>query len=234
MHFRHSNDIWSRFPALVPMVLSVEGVHADANVDAAFERLLASAHERLAAGAEGESIPIQAWRRSFSAMGLKPTQYRCAAEALMRRLRKEGQLPRLHPLVDLCNALSVAWALPVAVFDVDGIEGDLTVRAAIGNEEHLEFSGAIEHPEPGEVVFVDTGHRTHARRWCHRQSACSVIRPQTSRALVVMEALHEGAAADVKAAMDDLVASLTHAGMQCSAAKLLRPGDPDFVFRRMS
>jgi DNA/RNA-binding domain of Phe-tRNA-synthetase-like protein len=37
-------------------------------------------------------------------MGLKPTQYRCAPEALLRRLRKEGTLPPLHPLVDLCNA----------------------------------------------------------------------------------------------------------------------------------
>ncbi|MEK7345954.1 MAG: phenylalanine--tRNA ligase beta subunit-related protein [Pseudomonadota bacterium] len=229
MHFRHSSDIWSRFPSLVPMVLSVEGVTPDANVDAAFERLLARAKAHLAAGAEGESVPIQAWRRGFSAMGLKPTQYRCAAEALLRRLRKDGQLPRLHPLVDLCNALSVAWALPVAVLDLDGIEGDLTVRAATGSEEHLEFSGAVEHPEPGEVIFADAGNRTHARRWCHRQSARSVIQPQTTRALIVVEALHEGAPADVQAAIDDLVACLTQAGMRCSAAKLLRPGDPDFA-----
>ncbi len=230
MQFRHSSEIWSRFPTLVPMVFIVEGVRPDADVEADFERLMASAQARLAAGPEGESIPIQAWRRGFSTMGLKPTQYRCAAEALQRRLRKEGHLPRLHPLVDLCNALSVAWALPVAVLDIDGIEGDLTVRTATGSEEHLEFSGAVEHPEPGEVVFADAGDRTHARRWCHRQSARSVIRPQTSHALIVAEALHEGADADVRAAMDDLVACLGRAGMRCSAVKRLRPDDAVFAF----
>lgn len=230
MQFRHSSEIWSRFPTLVPMALIVDDVKPDADVDAAFERLSADARARLAAGAEGESPPIQAWRRGFSAMGLKPTQYRCAAEALLRRLRKEGQLPRLHPLVDLCNAVSVAWALPVAVLDVDGIEGDLTVRAATGSEEHLEFSGAVERPEPGEVVFADAANRTHARRWCHRQSARSVIRAQTSRALIVAEALHEGGEADVRAATADLAACLERAGMKCSAAKLLRPDDPIFVF----
>lgn len=66
---------------------------------------------------ESEFGQIQAWRRAFSQMGLKPTQYRCAAEALLRRLRKEHSLPRLHPLVDLCNAASAAYAIPVAVFD---------------------------------------------------------------------------------------------------------------------
>jgi DNA/RNA-binding domain of Phe-tRNA-synthetase-like protein len=48
-------------------------------------------------------------------MGLKPTQYRCAAESLLRRYRKERFLPRIHPLVDLCNAISLAFAIPVAV-----------------------------------------------------------------------------------------------------------------------
>ena len=61
-------------------------------------------------------------------MGLKPTQYRCAAESLLRRLRTQGSLPRLHPLVDLCNAISVAYAIPVAVFDVSKLTGDLEVR----------------------------------------------------------------------------------------------------------
>ena len=56
-------------------------------------------------------------------MGLKPTQYRCAAESLLRRFRKEGSLPRLHPLVDLCNAVSLAFAVPVAVLDAGRIAG---------------------------------------------------------------------------------------------------------------
>lgn len=51
-------------------------------------------------------------------MGLEPTRCRCASEALLRRLRKDGSLPRIHPLVDLCNAISVAFAVPVAAFGV--------------------------------------------------------------------------------------------------------------------
>ena len=89
-----------------------------AGASPAADRFAAVAKSRLAGvAAESELPEIQAWRRAFAAMGLKPTQYRCASESLLRRFRKEGSLPRLHPLVDLCNAVSLAFAIPVAVLD---------------------------------------------------------------------------------------------------------------------
>ena len=117
MHFRHDDALWRDFPALVPGVLYAEGITADAEPKAGqYEE---RARTRLAAGPESEFPEIQAWRRVFAAMGLKPTQYRCAAESLLRRFRKEGSLPRLHPLVDLCNAVSLAFAIPVAALSAE-------------------------------------------------------------------------------------------------------------------
>lgn len=76
MHFIHAPQIWQDFPELVPGVLSVEGVRQDASVDAEIARLQATARARLAGTPEGELPEIQAWRRAFSRMGLKPTQHR--------------------------------------------------------------------------------------------------------------------------------------------------------------
>jgi hypothetical protein len=56
-------------------------------------------------------------------MGLKPTQYRCASEASVRRFRNDGSLPLIHPLVDVCNAVSLAYAISIAVFDLDQVNG---------------------------------------------------------------------------------------------------------------
>ena len=112
MYFEHDGEIWRDFPTLVPGVLFVGGITPDVAVDshvAAFNR---RAEERLEQGTESEFPEVQAWRRAVAAMGLKPTQYRCASESLLRRFRKEGQLPRLHPLVNLCNAVSLAYAIP--------------------------------------------------------------------------------------------------------------------------
>ena len=104
MYFQHSPEIWRDFPELAPGVLAVSGISSDVCVTERTAPFNAIARERLAARTEAEFPEIQAWRRAFSRMGLKPTQYRCASEALLRRFRKEGSLPQIHPLIDLCNA----------------------------------------------------------------------------------------------------------------------------------
>jgi DNA/RNA-binding domain of Phe-tRNA-synthetase-like protein len=202
MHFQHSAQLWRDFPALVPGVLYAEGITASAEVETGeYEK---TARERLAAKTEGELPEIQAWRRAFAAMGLKPTQYRCAAESLLRRFRKEGALPRLHPLVDLCNAVSLAFAIPVAVLDAAEIAWPLEVRYANGDEDYLTFGGEVEHPSAGEVIFADQAGQAHARRWTNRQSGRSAVRETTGTVLIVAEALHNGAQNDVP----ELIAAL--------------------------
>ncbi|HEX2302765.1 MAG TPA: hypothetical protein VHH57_03990, partial [Gaiella sp.] len=101
MHFEYSTDIWRDFPELVPGLLAAEGITPDVFVDHPVARYEAVAAERLESVSEGELPEVQAWRRAFSRMGLKPTQYRSASEALLRRYRKEGSLPQIHPLVDV-------------------------------------------------------------------------------------------------------------------------------------
>jgi DNA/RNA-binding domain of Phe-tRNA-synthetase-like protein len=131
-------------------------------------------------------------------MGLKPTQYRCASESLLRRFRKDGSLPQIHPLIDLCNAVSLAFAIPVAVFDTSKLSGGVEVRHAVGDESYLTFSGQTETPEVGEVIFADDAGNAHARRWTNRQSAYSAARDTTSSVLIVAEAMHESAPTDVQ------------------------------------
>ncbi len=209
MFFRHSNEIWSEFPELVPGVLFAEGITSTVDVEDRIAKYHAIAADRLKQAPEGEMAEIQAWRRAFSKMGLKPTQYRCASEALLRRFRQEGSLPRLHPLVDLCNAISIAFAIPVAVFDLAKISGDLEVRHASGSETYLTFSGEIEHPAVREVIFADGAGQAHARRWTNRQSGLSAVRNDTGSVLIVAEALHESAGSDVPRLIDAIASELT-------------------------
>jgi DNA/RNA-binding domain of Phe-tRNA-synthetase-like protein len=201
MYFQHSDELWAEFPALVPGVFVASGITPGATVDSRLPRFYSMASDRLSQSPEGELPEIQAWRRTFSAMGLKPTQYRCAAESLLRRFRKEGSLPRLHPVIDICNAISLAYAVPIAVFDVSEVVGGLEVRHANGSETYLTFGGEVEQPAAGEVIFADASGQAHARRWTNRQSATSAIRPTTSDVLIVAEALHPTADADVPEVM---------------------------------
>ena len=230
MQFQHSADIWRDFPRLVPGALYLEGMTSTAEVAPRADRFAAIAKSRLAAvGTESELPEIQAWRRAFAAMGLKPTQYRCASESLLRRFRKEGSLPGLHPLVDLCNAVSLAFAVPVAVFDVSAVTGPLEVRYATGDEEYLTFAGDVEHPAPGEVIFADDAGQAHARRWTNRQSGRSAVRDSTTRALIVAEALHDSAPADIAELVAALTAEIQAAWSITPQATILTAASPRFT-----
>ncbi|MCP2350045.1 B3/B4 domain-containing protein [Nonomuraea roseoviolacea] len=230
VRFEHADTIWRDFPELAPAVLYAEGIRPDVSVDARVAEFSATAARRLEGSPEGELPEIQAWRRAFGRMGLKPTQYRCASESLLRRLRKEGSLPRIHPLIDLCNAVSVAYAIPVAVFDVEHVTDFLEVRHAGGDETYLTFSGETEHPAPGEVIFADGAGRAHARRWTNRQSGLSAVRDSTRSVLVVAEALHETAASDVARLVETLAGELDAVWGAASKTAVLTPSARRFTF----
>ena len=117
MDFQHSGEIWRDFPELVAGAMHAGRITPGVPVSDRVAEFTAIASSRLAEVTESELPEIRAWRRVFTRMGPKPTQYRCAAEAL----------PRLHPLIDLCNAASVAFAIPVAVFAIWSITPVATV-----------------------------------------------------------------------------------------------------------
>ncbi len=231
MRFRHAESIWSRYPELTAGALYATGVDADADVGPRAAAYTASAAARLAGAPESTFPEVLAWRRAFSRMSLKPTQYRCASESLLRRLRKEGALPRIHPVVDLCNAISVAYAVPVAVLDAERIIGPLLeVRHAHGDEHYTTFGGDTEHPAPGEVTFVDSAGRAHARRWTHRQSGHSAVGEHTGRILVVAEAQHDGAAEIMPELLKTVAEELAAHWSANTETAVLTPSAPEFAF----
>ncbi|WP_409494102.1 B3/4 domain-containing protein [Amycolatopsis sp. cmx-11-12] len=206
MRLQHHPDVRADHPGLAVGTLQATGITAEMPVD--LEKFVARATRRLADGPESEFPEIQAWRRAFAKMGLKPTQYRCASESLLRRLRKESTLPRIHPVIDLCNAVSVAYAIPVAVLDVAKISGSLEVRHARGDEKYVTFAGTVENPNPGEVIFADEDGQAHARRWTNRQSGHSAVSATTSDVLIVSEGLHATAAEDVRLLIEAIAGEL--------------------------
>lgn len=225
--FAYHTHIAHGYPTLMTALAVIENLPETLEVQAAVVGLEDQARLLLDGRTEAELPAIRAWRTAFSTMGLKPTQYRCAAEALLRRFRKDGTLPRVAPLVDLCNAVSAAHAVPVAAFDLDRIAGDLTVGPATGAETYLTFGGQTEHPAPGEIVFADAAGTAHARRWTYRQSAASAVSPTTGRALIVIEALHEAAETDVTAVRDALGEIVRDHGASVRTG-LLRSGAGNF------
>ncbi len=148
---------------------------------------------------------LAGWRAAFRLFSVDPTQYRSAAEALLRRLTKKGDIPGINAIVDICNMVSIRYALPVAAFDLQHLKGN-ELFTPLGEE-------TPEHPELGEVIFSDEGGSVVARRWCWRQSEGSAAREDSHEVLFTIEAQHKAGKEMVERALRDLHALLVeHVG----------------------
>jgi DNA/RNA-binding domain of Phe-tRNA-synthetase-like protein len=210
--FRYDVAIVTRYPDVVGGIILARGVTngpTPPDLQAAYAAEQAATLARLGATPLSQVASLAAWRGVFRAFGVDPTQYRSAAEALLRRLTKAGSIPNLNALVDLGNMVSIRYALPIAVCDGRGARGTTTVRFAEGSERFTNLGQAgAEHPAPGEVIFCDDDGLVSARRWCWRQSAESAAREDTTEVLITIEAHHANGRADVEAAVRDLLALL--------------------------
>jgi DNA/RNA-binding domain of Phe-tRNA-synthetase-like protein len=76
---------------------------------------------------------IKEWRTVWKALGADPNRYRHSAESLMRRIAKQNYLSPVHLAVDLNNFFSLEHEIPIGIYDVDHIVGDVEIN--LGNEE---------------------------------------------------------------------------------------------------
>ncbi|MFD0383397.1 B3/4 domain-containing protein [Streptomyces stramineus] len=166
---------------------------------------------------------MAAWREAYTAFGAKPGRTRNSAEALVRRAA--AGLPEVNLLVDVYNAVSVAHRLPVGGEDLDAYAGAPRLIRATGAEPFdtvASGAAAVEHPEPGEVVWRDDLGVT-CRRWNHRQCVRTRITEETTRALFLFERLAPMPLDALDAAAGDLLARLRERapGLR-SASRLVR------------
>lgn len=96
---------------------------------------------------------LSALRTLFRAAGTDPTRYRTASEALLRRVLKGSDLPLIHPLVDLNNALSLRLAVPCCVMAAGTTDPPYRLRAGRAGESYRSLRGPFDLE--GRPLLVD-------------------------------------------------------------------------------
>ncbi len=134
---------------------------------------------------------LASWREAYKAFGAKPQRTPCSAEALWRRLQRDGPLASINAIVDLYNAVSVTYAVPVGGEDLSAYAGPPRLVRAVGNESFettRDGQSALEMVEAGEVVWRDDEGVT-CRRWNWRQTPRTRITVATTDIWFVLERL---------------------------------------------
>lgn len=155
----------------------------------ACEALVASYRERYAQSWQQEHL--ESWREAYRAFGTKPQRTPCSAEALCRRVEREGSLPSVNAVVDLYNALSLRFAVPIGGENAAAYQGPPRLVRAAGGEPFDTIQNGLAHLEaadPGEVVWRDDQGVT-CRRWNWRQGTRTRITADTTEMWFVIERL---------------------------------------------
>ncbi len=108
--------------------------------DGALAAALAARGEELReiwAGRAPSGIPaLEEARRLYRAAGVDPTRTRPSSEALLRRALKSQPPPVVNNAVDCVNLASLAILLPIGLYDLDRVRGDVSVRLGGPGEEY--------------------------------------------------------------------------------------------------
>lgn len=186
---RIAPEIFALRPDFMALSIFVDGITNTATTE--FSRgELTSAAAPLADASWAEAH-LNAWRDAYRAFGAKPQRTPCSAEALRKRCERDGALPEANAVVDLYNAVSLRFAIPVGGEDVSCYQGPPQLVRAMGEETFDTMADGqpkLETVDKGEVVWRDSRGVT-CRRWNWRQGTRTRITETSSTLWFVLERL---------------------------------------------
>jgi DNA/RNA-binding domain of Phe-tRNA-synthetase-like protein len=101
-----------------------------------------------------ESAPVMATRAAYKALGKDPARYRGSAEALLRRIIAGKGLPQINSVVDVINLVSIESRLPVGLYDLAAVNGEIIFRAGRAGETYKGI-GKYDLNLEGLPLFAD-------------------------------------------------------------------------------
>ena len=144
---------------------------------------LAATLRRAHAGRQpGDIEGLEPARRLYHRFGIDPTRTRPSSEALLRRVLKGESLYRINRLVDATNWASLALLLPIGLYDLDRVQGDVQIRVGRAGESFPGIRKSDVNVE-GRLTVAD---RDGAFGSPTSDSARTSIRSETARAAAVI------------------------------------------------
>jgi len=118
---------------------------------------------------------VAAWRETYRSIGVKAKKYNPTCEALIRRILEGEPIPRINAVVDSYLLVEAETFLPCGGYDLDRIQGDITLRYSPGNEPFVPLGGGThEETNTGEVVYADS-KTILTRKWNFRDADSTKI-----------------------------------------------------------
>ena len=206
MYYQISKELTDKLPNVFFGAVAVRGLDNSKKIPE-LEAMLAEEIAKREAYFEDKKVKedehVVPYREAFRALDMNPNKFLCSIEALLTRIAKKKGFPSINAAVDLGNAISIKYFLPIGAHDLSTIAEGLDVRAARDGDTFVAFGETEkETPDPGEIVYV-SGSEVRTRRWTWRQSEVGKITESTTDILFPIDGFLGFNEDTVRAAADE-------------------------------
>ncbi len=104
-----------------------------------------------------ENKQIAAVRALQKSFGFDPTRYRPSSESLLRRVLKGQGLYQINTAVDVNNLCSMEYLLPMCIYDLRNVQGQVRVRVGKAGEEYPGIGRQVFQAENKVIIADDRG-----------------------------------------------------------------------------
>ena len=121
MRFEVSPAVFELLPDACFGVVAVKGADNTrpiAEVSALLHESIAACEKALEGVKVKESPEIVPYREAFRALEINPNKFMCSIEALLTRIAKGKGFPEISPVVDIGNAVSLKYDIPIGAHDM--------------------------------------------------------------------------------------------------------------------
>jgi len=219
---------------LVICVVTAEGINnsiANNEITNFFNDAVAKQKETLKGQTAKSIYDFGQYHVAMRIFGINPSKYQISIEALLNRISKSGDLAGINPVVDLANAVSLKYLLPLGVHDIDSLAGDLEIRFSKSGDL-FEDSEDRSSNEDEELVYA-SGNTIRTRKWIWRQMPVGKISEKTTNIVFPIDGFYTNLEALLEA-RDFLAGSLKNFFGCKTRVGVLYKDSPNFKISNLS
>ena len=184
-------DILSDLTIGMVVAKDVDNTHPSKEIDDLLTQAVKEMKKNFIGDKAQDHPRIKPWRAAFSRLGISGSKFQSSIESMARRILKGDPFPKINPLVDLYNSVSLRFLVPMGGHDLDTIEGNIHLRFAEGWEPFTSMGGTETVTVPkGELVYRDD-REVLTRNWVWRQCEKDKATEKTKNIFIPIDVLGE-------------------------------------------
>ena len=177
-------------------------------LDQYLDNLIAELFERYSVVDLAADPVLAGYRTLHERIGRSNKRFPAASETLIRLLLRLKKLPRINPLVDIYNAVSLETRLALGAHDIRFLCGGAELRLSSGSERFVPLGQAEAEPvQAGEYGYFDRSGEMICRLE-HKQVEKTKVTAETTDCFYVLQG-NEATTEEKLEAAADLLTELT-------------------------